>query len=77
MLDGEVMDAKMENFIEIHTQNEMHQKAEKHALVDQQYTDPFTGCHFEYKDLVRRLTHLQQRRAIIDQAIMKELQMEQ
>jgi hypothetical protein len=34
LLDGEVMDAKMANFIEIHTQNEMHQKAEKHALVD-------------------------------------------
>lgn len=37
------MDAKMANFIEIHAQNEMHLKAEKHAVVDQQYTDPFTG----------------------------------
>jgi hypothetical protein len=51
------MDAKMANFIGIHMLNEMPvQKTENNNdLVDQQYQDPFTGCHFEFHDLVRRL----------------------
>jgi hypothetical protein len=31
-MDGEVMDAKMANFIEIHAQNEMHLNGQSHTL---------------------------------------------
>lgn len=55
LLDDEVMDAKMANFIGIHNLNDIVCSDETKALPpiqDNQYTDPITGAHFEYHDLV-------------------------
>lgn len=67
------MDAKMANFIGIHMLNEIIDTGmpELDIGVDEapqaeQYMDPLTGAHFDYKDLVKRINILAKRRAIID-----------
>lgn len=33
------------------------------------YTDPKTGAHFEYNDLVKRMMHLKEKRKILDRKL--------
>lgn len=77
-LDGEVMDAKMANFIGIHMINEITVTDDRPPFTkDFGYPNPCTNAHFEYHDLCQRLNLLQKRRAVIDQAILEELKFEQ
>ena len=80
------MDAKMANFIGIHMMSDIvdagsqvqgtDEDLQNINLIDGQYQDPVTGCHFEYNDLIKRLKILQRRRVIIDQAIEEEIMMQ-
>jgi hypothetical protein len=53
--DSDVDDLDFNNFKGIYF-GDKHEK----------YTDPKTGCHFEYYDLCRRLAKLKQRRKVLD-----------
>jgi hypothetical protein len=71
------MNADMANFIGIHMLNEIIEPlpgdAEENQIQTQvppaNYTDPETGAHFEYNDILRRIRLLAKRRAVIDRAI--------
>lgn len=57
--DSDVDDIDPQNFKGIYFNDDPNRK----------YQDPETGCHFEYYDLCKRLTHLKEKRKILDKQL--------